>query len=242
MGPPCHSAANFSFSSSRLGAVALVALLIGAAPLAGCQGLGDVDRLDRLDPPAAADRRSGSARLRRRLGQALRRQSRREGRLDQLRPRAARADPLQRSGGGDAGGGGQGAARTSKCSAPTARRSPTTASSQQAKEVLASSYTPERPDWTIMSVQGSVADRLGDHEGAQKFYRDALKIAPGEPRVLSNLGLSYALTKQLPEAEAALRQALRQPARRRARAAESRAGAGARRQVRRGRSRSAGRT
>ena len=81
----------------------------------------------------------------------------------------------------------------------------------QAKEVLASSYTPERPDWTIMSVQGSVADRLGDHEGAQSFYRDALKIAPGEPSVLSNLGLSYALTKQLPDAEAALRQACASP-------------------------------
>ena len=82
---------------------------------------------------------------------------------------------------------------------------------QQAKEVLGRSYTPERPDWTIMSVQGSVADRLGDHEGAQTFYRDALKIAPGEPSTLSNLGLSYALTKQLPEAEAALREACVSP-------------------------------
>ena len=62
-----------------------------------------------------------------------------------------------------------------------------------------------------MSVQGSVADRLADHERAQKFYRDALKIAPGEPSVLSNLGLSYALTKQLPLAEDALRQATANP-------------------------------
>jgi Flp pilus assembly protein TadD len=60
-------------------------------------------------------------------------------------------------------------------------------------------------------VQGSVADRLGDHDGAQTFYRGALKIAPGEPSVLSNLGLSYALTKQLPEAEAALREASASP-------------------------------
>ena len=82
---------------------------------------------------------------------------------------------------------------------------------EQAKEVLSRAYAPERPDWTIMSVQGSVADRLGDHEGAQKFYRDALKIAPGEPTVLTNLGLSYALTKQLPLAEEALRQACASP-------------------------------
>src|SRR5271155_384678 len=82
---------------------------------------------------------------------------------------------------------------------------------EQAKEVLGRSYAPERPDWSIMSVQGSVADRLDDHVAAQQFYRDALKIAPGEPSVLSNLGLSYALTKQLPEAEEALRQAAASP-------------------------------
>jgi Flp pilus assembly protein TadD len=62
-----------------------------------------------------------------------------------------------------------------------------------------------------MSVQGAVADRLEDHETAQNFYRDALKIAPGEPTVLNNLGLSYALTKQLPLAEKALRQASASP-------------------------------
>ena len=82
---------------------------------------------------------------------------------------------------------------------------------EQAKEVLSRAYAPERPDWTIMSVQGSVADRLNDHQAAQQFYRDALKIAPGEPSVLSNLGLSYALTKQLPLAEDALRQANASP-------------------------------
>ncbi len=82
---------------------------------------------------------------------------------------------------------------------------------EQAKDVLTRAYPPERPDWTIMSVQGSVEDRLGDHEAAQKFYLDALKIAPGEPNVLSNFGLSYALTKQLALAEDALRRAAASP-------------------------------
>ena len=82
---------------------------------------------------------------------------------------------------------------------------------EQAKDVLTRAYPPERPDWTIMSVQGSVADRLNDHEAAQRFYRDALKIAPDEPSVLSNLGLSYALTKQLGPAEEALRAAASSP-------------------------------
>jgi Flp pilus assembly protein TadD len=81
----------------------------------------------------------------------------------------------------------------------------------QARDVLTRAYPAERPDWTILSVQGSVADRLNDHESAQRFYREALKIAPGEPNVLSNLGLSYALTKQLGLAEDTLRQAAASP-------------------------------
>ncbi len=83
---------------------------------------------------------------------------------------------------------------------------------QQAATVLAHSYTPDRPNWASMSAQGSVADQLGDHAQAQEFYRAALKIAPNEPTILSNLGLSYALTKQLPLAEQTLRQAAAQPA------------------------------
>jgi Flp pilus assembly protein TadD len=78
---------------------------------------------------------------------------------------------------------------------------------QQAADVLSRSYTSERPNWSSMSVQGSIADQLGDHAKAQDYYRGALKIAPGEPAVLSNLGLSYALTKQLGPAEQALREA-----------------------------------
>ncbi len=81
----------------------------------------------------------------------------------------------------------------------------------QAAEVLSRAHTPDRPNWSILSAQGAVADRMGDHANAQNFYRTALKIAPGEPSVLSNLGLSYALTKQLPQAEQALRQAAASP-------------------------------
>ncbi len=82
---------------------------------------------------------------------------------------------------------------------------------QQAADVLSRAYTPERPNWSDMSVQGSVADQLGDHVKAQDFYQNALKIAPGEPTILSNLGLSYALTKQLTLAEQVLRQAADSP-------------------------------
>jgi len=81
----------------------------------------------------------------------------------------------------------------------------------QAKDVLTRAYTPDNPKWDIMSVQGAVADQLGDHASAMQFYRDALKIAPGEPGVLTNMGLSLALSRQLPEAERTLRQAVASP-------------------------------
>ena len=81
----------------------------------------------------------------------------------------------------------------------------------QAKAVLSHAYTPDDRRWDVMSVQGTVADRLGDHAGAMQFYREALKIAPGEPAVLTNMGLSLALAKKLPEAEQALRQAVSSP-------------------------------
>ena len=77
----------------------------------------------------------------------------------------------------------------------------------QAKDVLTRAYPDDRPDWTIMSVQGAVDDLMGDHDGARRFYVAALKIATGEANILNNLGLSYALTKELKQAETTLRQA-----------------------------------
>jgi Flp pilus assembly protein TadD len=52
-----------------------------------------------------------------------------------------------------------------------------------------------------------VLDQMGRHGEAQRYYVTALKIVPEEPSVLSNLGLSYALAKDLPNAETTLRRA-----------------------------------
>ncbi|MCC2096253.1 MAG: tetratricopeptide repeat protein [Hyphomicrobiales bacterium] len=82
---------------------------------------------------------------------------------------------------------------------------------QQAAAVLDRAQVPERPSWSIASAQGSVADQIGNHALAQEYYRQALKIAPGEPRVLSNLGLSYALSRELDKAEKVMRQAAAHP-------------------------------
>jgi Flp pilus assembly protein TadD len=81
----------------------------------------------------------------------------------------------------------------------------------QALDVLGRAHTPDQPDWRILSAQGAVLDQMGRHQDAQRYYSSALKIMPDEPSVLSNLGLSYALAKDLPKAEATLRRAVARP-------------------------------
>jgi Flp pilus assembly protein TadD len=82
---------------------------------------------------------------------------------------------------------------------------------QQAFDVLSRAHSPDNPDWSILSVQGTTLDQLGRHEEARRYYMSALKIMPGDPSVLSNLGMSYMLSKDLPKAEQALREAYANP-------------------------------
>ena len=95
---------------------------------------------------------------------------------------------------------------------------------KQALDVLNRAHTPDQPDWRILSVQGAVLDQMGRHDDAQRYYASALRLVPDEPSVLSNLGLSYALSKDLTQAEATLRRAAAQPGARAEGAAEPRAG------------------
>jgi Flp pilus assembly protein TadD len=78
---------------------------------------------------------------------------------------------------------------------------------EQALDVLGRAHSPDQPDWHVLSAQGAVLDQLGRHAEAQRYYLTALKIVPDEPSVLSNLGLSYALSRDLPNAETTLRRA-----------------------------------
>jgi Flp pilus assembly protein TadD len=78
---------------------------------------------------------------------------------------------------------------------------------QAAFDVLTRAHTPDNPDWRILSVQGTVLDQLGRHDEARDYYASALRIVPDEPSVLSNLGLSYVLSRDLPKAEGTLRKA-----------------------------------
>jgi Flp pilus assembly protein TadD len=81
----------------------------------------------------------------------------------------------------------------------------------QALEVLGRAHSPDQPDWRVLSVEGAVLDLLSRHTEAQRYYLTALKIVPDEPSVLSNLGLSYALSKDLRNAETILRRAAARP-------------------------------
>jgi Flp pilus assembly protein TadD len=81
----------------------------------------------------------------------------------------------------------------------------------QALDVLSRSHTPDKPDWRILNAQGAVLDEMGRNAEARQTYETALKIVPEEPSILSNLGLSYALTNDLANAEATLRRAYASP-------------------------------
>jgi Flp pilus assembly protein TadD len=78
---------------------------------------------------------------------------------------------------------------------------------QQAFDALGRAHSPDNPDWRILSVQGTALDQLGRHDEARRYYASALKIVPDEPSVLSNLGMSYVLSRELPKAEEVLRRA-----------------------------------
>ena len=83
--------------------------------------------------------------------------------------------------------------------------------SQAAFDVLSRAHSPANPDWRILSVQGTTLDKMGKHEEARRYYESALKIVPDEPSVLSNLGLSYMLTRELQQSEQTLRRAHSNP-------------------------------
>jgi Flp pilus assembly protein TadD len=78
---------------------------------------------------------------------------------------------------------------------------------QRAFDVLSQAHDPENPDWRILSVQGAALDLLGRHDEARRYYASALKLAPDEPSVLSNYGLSYLLSKDPAKSEDLLRKA-----------------------------------
>jgi Flp pilus assembly protein TadD len=82
---------------------------------------------------------------------------------------------------------------------------------EQALAAINRAQTPDRPDWRLKSAEGAILDQMGRPEEARAAYRDALDIQPNEPSVLSNLGMSYLLVRDLKTAETYLRSAINQP-------------------------------
>lgn len=82
---------------------------------------------------------------------------------------------------------------------------------EQALNTIGRAQTPDRPDWRLRSAEGAILDQLGRPQEARQRYREALDIQPNEPSVLSNLGMSYLLAKDLKTAETYLRSAAEQP-------------------------------
>jgi Flp pilus assembly protein TadD len=81
----------------------------------------------------------------------------------------------------------------------------------QALNVIGDAIRPDAPDWNALLVKGAIQDQMGNNAGARDTYNQALLIAPTEPSLEGNLGLSYAMTNDLVQAETHLRRAASMP-------------------------------
>lgn len=77
--------------------------------------------------------------------------------------------------------------------------------------VLARAESEGQSDWRMLSIIGVTMDSLDQHPGAQDYYRKAIALSPDNPKILANLGLSYALDGKPGLAEQTLRQAIALP-------------------------------
>jgi Flp pilus assembly protein TadD len=82
---------------------------------------------------------------------------------------------------------------------------------EQALNVISDAIRPDAPDWSSLLVKGAVLDQMGRNGEARAAYTQALLIAPMEPSLEANLGLSYAMTNNLTDAETHLRKAAGMP-------------------------------
>lgn len=81
----------------------------------------------------------------------------------------------------------------------------------QALNIIDQTIQPDQPDWNALMVKGAILDQMGEHGTARELYRQALVVAPEHPGLQANLGLSYAMTNDLQQAESHLRKAVSMP-------------------------------
>ncbi|MET3926888.1 tetratricopeptide repeat protein [Devosia sp. 2618] len=79
---------------------------------------------------------------------------------------------------------------------------------EQSLQLLDNVIRPEAPDWNALLVKGATLDQLGRNQEARAIYAQAQVYAPGEASIAANMGLSFAMTNELPAAEQHLRRAV----------------------------------
>jgi Flp pilus assembly protein TadD len=81
----------------------------------------------------------------------------------------------------------------------------------QALTVITDAIRPDAPSWDALLVKGAILDQTGQHDAARATYAQAQLIAPNQPAIEADIGLSYAMTNDLHTAEAHLRKAVAMP-------------------------------
>jgi Flp pilus assembly protein TadD len=81
----------------------------------------------------------------------------------------------------------------------------------QALNVIDQAIDPANPDWQALMVKATLLDESGNGAGARTLYSQTLKLAPDQPSLHANLGLSYAAAGALDRAEAELQRAAALP-------------------------------
>ena len=81
----------------------------------------------------------------------------------------------------------------------------------QALNIVDDAIDPAAPDWNALLVKGAILDQSGRNDEARALYIQALKTRPNEAALEANLGLSFAMTNDLAEAESHLRRATSLP-------------------------------
>ena len=77
----------------------------------------------------------------------------------------------------------------------------------QALNVIDDAIDPATPDWNALLVKGAILDQSGQNDQARQAYAQAQLTAPNEASLEANIGLSYAMTNDLTQAEQHLRKA-----------------------------------
>jgi len=77
-----------------------------------------------------------------------------------------------------------------------------------AEKLLIRAEDPARPDWRIISARGTILAKQNRFKEAISFYETALELSPGQPSLLNNLAMAYAMDGQAARGEGLLRKAM----------------------------------